>query len=258
MNKVPIALGLYSVRNELKQDLRGTLHAVAEMGYTSVEFAGMPQHSPAELKQVLTETGLVCCGWHTPFALVQDDKLAETIAFNQTLGNTRLIIPGIPAELRQTRADWLKLADFFNRLADQLAPHGMVTGYHNHHVEFAPLEGETPWDTFFGNTQASIIMQLDNGNAILGGGDTVAIIKQYPGRAKTVHLKSFTHVADMTDHDAIFRQLIGEDDVPWSDFFAACESVGGTEWYIVEYESDAYPPLEAVARCLNALREMGK
>ncbi|MBX3015802.1 MAG: TIM barrel protein, partial [Caldilineaceae bacterium] len=140
MTQIPIALELYSVRDELKQDVRGTLHAVAEMGYTGVEFAGMPNHPAAELSAILAEEGLICCGWHTPFALVQDDKLAETIAFHKTLGNHKLIIPGIPAELRQSHADWRKLADFFNTLADKLAPHGMVTGYHNHHVEFTPLD----------------------------------------------------------------------------------------------------------------------
>lgn len=256
--KIPIGLELYSVRNELKADTRGTLAAVAAMGYAGVEFAGMPNNSAEELKAILDEVGLVCCGWHTPFALMQDDQLAETIAFHQILGNSRLIIPGIPAELRQTRDDWLRLADFFNGLADKLAAQGMVTGYHNHHIEFAPLDGEMPWDTFFGNTKDAIIMQLDNGNALLGGGDPVAIINNYPGRAKTVHLKPFTVVADATDHEAALRPVIGEDSIDWAAFFAVCETVGGTEWYIVEYESDAYPPLEAVKRCLDALRAMGK
>lgn len=258
MSKIPIALELYSVREDLARDVRGTLQAVVAMGYQGVEFAGQPRNSAAELRSILDEVGLTCCGWHTPFALVQAEKLQETIAFNQTLGNNKLIIPGIPAELRQTRADWRKLADFFNQLTDQLAPYGMVTGYHNHHVEFTPLEGEAPWDTFFGNTHLSVIMQLDNGNAMYGGADTVAILKKYPGRAVTVHLKPFTHVQDKSDPHAAFRPIIGQDDVPWADFFHACEMVGGTEWYIVEYESDAYPPLEAVKRCLQALRAMGK
>lgn len=263
VKQIPIALELYSVRNELKEDTRGTLAAVAEMGYDGVEFAGMPNNSAEELKSILDEVGLVCCGWHTPLALVQDDKLEQTIAFNQTLGNDKLIIPGIPAELRQTHDDWLKLATFFNELADKLAPHNMYTGYHNHHVEFQPIDdgtpnGEAPWDTFFRNTKASVIMQLDNGNALLGGGKPVQILMDYPGRAVTVHLKPFTNVDDPGDHDAAFRPIIGQDDVAWEEFFYACETVGGTQWYIVEYESDAYPPLEAVARCINALRAMGK
>jgi sugar phosphate isomerase/epimerase len=228
------------------------------MGYVGVEFAGPPKHSAEVLRDLLKQTKLVCCGWHTPFNLIQDDKIDETIAFNKTIGNRFIIIPGIPAELRKTRADWLKLAEFFNRLAAKLAPHGMLTGYHNHNIEFTPLDGEQPWDTFFKNTRKEVVMQLDTGNAIYGNGDVVAILKRYPGRATTVHLKPYSKKAAKDDARLGFRPLFGDDDTPWDQVFRLCETSGGTEWYIVEYESDAYPPLEAVKRCLDKLKAMGK
>ena len=258
MAQIPIALQLYSVRHDLDRDLRGTLQAVAEMGYAGVEFAGAPKHTAQQLKPLLDEFGLTCCGWHTPFALVQEDTLEATITLNQALGNPNVIVPGIPADLRQTREDWLKLADLFNGLAQKLAAHGMKTGYHNHHIEFAPLDGERPWDTFFGNTGPGVIMQLDTGNAILGGGDPVAILEQYPGRAGTVHLKPYSKALGKEDPHKGFRPVIGDDDTHWEAIFQLCETTGGTQWYIVEYESDAYPPLEAVERCLQGLRTMGK
>jgi sugar phosphate isomerase/epimerase len=261
MTNIPIALELYSVRDDLARDVRGTLQAVAQMGYAGVEFAGPPRHAAQELKEFLSEFKLACAGWHVPFALVQDDKIDETIAFHQTLGNDKLIIPGIPAELRQSRADWLKLADFFNRLAEKLALANMVTGYHNHHVEFQPLDGELPWDTFFGNTDPSVIMQLDTGNAVFGGANIMELFEKYPGRAVTVHLKPYSFSAaraNPSNPHAGFQPIIGQDETPWDEVFQACETVGGTQWYIVEYESDAYPPLEAVDRCLQALRAMGK
>jgi sugar phosphate isomerase/epimerase len=258
MTQIPIALQLYSVRHDLDRDLRGTLQAVAEMGYAGVEFAGAPKHSARELKPLLDEFGLACCGWHTPFSLVQEDTLEATIAYNKLLGNPNVIVPGIPAELRQTREDWLKLAAFFDNLAGVLGLHSMKTGYHNHHVEFAPLEGETPWDTFFGNTGLGVIMQLDTGNAIYGGGDPVAILQKYPGRAGTVHLKPYSKALGEDDPRQGFQPVIGDDDTPWPEIFDLCETTGDTQWYIVEYESDAYPPLEAVDLCLKGLRAMGK
>ena len=258
MSRVPIALELYSVRHDLENDTYGTLKAVAEMGYEGVEFAGAPKNSAEELKGYLDELGIVCCGWHTPLNLVQDDTLAETVAFNKKLENRHVIIPGIPANLRETRDDWLKMAELFNDLAGKLAPHDMDTGYHNHHVEFSPLDGELPWDTFFGNTNQEVIMQIDTGNAFYGGGDFVSMLKNYPGRAITVHLKPYSKTAGANDSQEGFKPIIGEDEVPWNEVFDICESTGGTEWYIVEYESDAYPSLEAVDRCLKALKEMGK
>lgn len=256
MSDIPIALQLYSVRHDLDRDIRATLKAVADMGYDGVEFAGAPKQSADDLCELLDAFGLACCGWHTPYDLLQENKLEETIAFNKTLGNAYLIVPGIPEHLRRSRADWLNQAAFFNNLAGKLEPHAMATGYHNHFVEFQPLDGEPPWDTLFGNTRKEFIMQLDMGNALFGGGDVIAILKRYPGRAVTVHLKSYSKVAGESDPMQGFRPLIGDDDVPWESVFQICETIGGTEWYIVEYESDAYPPLEAAERSLRNLEAM--
>ena len=251
MANIPIALELYSVRQDLARDTAGTLKAVAEMGYAGVEFAGHPNNEAPELRTMLDDLGLVCCGWHTPIDLVQGDKLEATIEFNQILGNPNVIIPGIPQNLRETREDWLKMADFFNGVAEKLTVHQMATGYHNHHIEFQELDGELPWDTFFGNTNPEVIMQLDTGNAFYGGADLVSILEKYPNRAVTVHLKPYSRSDG-------FRPLIGDDDVPWDDVFKAWETNGDTEWYIVEYESDLYEPLESVKRCLDNLKTMGK
>ena len=258
MAKIPIGLELYSVRDVLKEDPRGTLKAVAEMGYDGVEFFGTPNYDPAELRGYLDEFGLACSGWHTPLSHVQDDMLAETIKFNKVLGNHRIIVPSIPAELRQSLDDWRKFGAFFAQLADKLGPYDMVTGYHNHNFEFETLDGGIPWYALFDNTDPRVIMQLDNGHAFRAGADVVDVIKKYPGRARVVHLKPYSKALGKDDPRRGYDPIIGDDEIPWQDFFAACETVGGTEWYVVEYESDVMPSLEAVKRCVDALRAMGK
>jgi sugar phosphate isomerase/epimerase len=247
---VPIALQLYSVRHDCEQDLPGTLKAVADMGYQGVEFAGYYGRSAEELRALLDDVGLVAVGTHTSIQSLLGDELPETVAFNRTLGNRLLIVPGLPEAYRSSRQAWLDTAGVFNEIAGRLAGEDMVTGYHNHFVEFTPLEGELPWDTFFGNTRSDVVMQLDTGNALHGGADPVPFLARYPGRAITVHLKEYS----ATNPQA----LIGEGDVRWAELFHACETIGGTTWYIVEQESYAYPPLECVDRCLQALRAMGK
>jgi sugar phosphate isomerase/epimerase len=120
------------------------------------------------------------------------------------------------------------------------------------------MDGELPWDTFFANTRPDIVMQIDVGHALRGGANPVPFIERYPGRAVTVHLKSYSNEAGRTDPSLGYRPLIGEDDIPWEQVFTTCETTGGTEWYIVEYESDAYPPLEAADQFLTRLRSMAK
>lgn len=250
MARIPIALQLYSVREDCKQDLPGTLKAVADMGYEGVEFAGYYDRSAEDLRAMLDDLGLICCGTHTGIDTLLGGELEEAVAFNKTLGNPYLIVPGLPEEYRNSRDAWLKTAEVFNDISAGVRPLDMWVGYHNHHIEFAPMDGEMPWDTFFGNTVADVVMQLDSGNALHGGADIVPFLERYPGRALTVHLKEYSATND--------KALIGEGDVHWDDVFRLCESIGGTQWYIVEQESYAYPPLECVDRCLRALREMGK
>lgn len=250
MTHIPIALQLYSIRHDCEKDLPGTLKAVAEMGYAGVDFAGYYGYDAPTIRAMLDDLGLKAAGCHTGIQTLLGDELPKTVEFNHILGNKFLIVPGLPESYRNSRDAWRATADLFNEIAAKLKPEGMFTGYHNHHIEFAPLDGELPWDTFFGNTVPEVIMQIDLGNALHGGADPVAFLKRYPGRAKTVHLKAYSATND--------KALIGEDDVDWAAVFRICDADPVTEWYIVEQESYAYPPLECVDRCLQALRAMGK
>ena len=250
MSRIPIALQLYSVREDCTRDLPGTLEAVAKMGYEGVEFAGYYGREAKELRTLCDDLGLKVVGTHTGLDTLLGDELKRTVEFNQILGNPFLIVPGLPEERRNSRAAWLDTAKLFNKIAEKLKPEGMRTGYHNHSVEFAPMDGELPWDTFFGNTNPEVVMQLDAGNALHGDADPVPFLERYPGRAATVHLKEYSSTNP--------KALIGEGEVRWDDLFALCESTAGTEWYIVEQESYAFPPVECVDRCLQNLKKMGK
>ena len=246
--RFPIGLQLYSVREDCKRDLPGTIAAVAKMGYKGVEFAGYYDRTAKQLRKMLDDNGLVCCGTHTGLDTLLGDNLARTIEFNKTLDNKYLIVPGLPEKYRTSHQAWLDTAKLFNELAEKVKPHEMLVGYHNHSIEFTAMDGELPWDTFYGNTRKDVVMQIDVGNAIHGGADPLPYLYKYPGRAITVHVKEFSETNK--------KALVGEGDVNWKAFFALCKAVGQTEWYIVEQESYAYPPLECVQRCLRNLRKM--
>ncbi|MHC4582122.1 MAG: sugar phosphate isomerase/epimerase family protein [Planctomycetota bacterium] len=246
--RAPVGLQLYSVRGECQRDLPGTIAAVAKMGYRGVEFAGYYNYTAEQLRKLLDDNGLTCCGTHTGMDTLLGDNLQKTIEFNKTLGNKYLIVPGLPEKYRKSHQAWLDTAKLFNELAEKVKPHGMLVGYHNHSVEFTAMDGELPWDTFYGNTRKEVVMQLDVGNAIGGGVDPLPYLYKYPERAITVHVKEHSK----SEPDA----FVGEGDVNWKAFFALCRAVGSTEWYIVEYERRGAPPLESVERCLNNLRKL--
>ncbi|MGA3192193.1 MAG: sugar phosphate isomerase/epimerase [Candidatus Bathyarchaeia archaeon] len=251
MAKIPIALQLYSVREDCTRDLPATLESVADMSYEGVEFAGYYGRSADELRDILDSVGLKVCGTHVSIESLLGGELERTIEFNQILGNRFLVVAEFSEERRKSKAAWLKTARLVNEISEKLKPERMRFGYHNHAIEFQLMNGELPWDIFFGATVSDVIMQLDTGNAMQGGVNAegiLEILKRYPGRAITVHLKEFSSTNE--------RALIGEGQMKWREFFSLCETVGGTEWYIVEQESYAFPPLECVRRCMNNLSKM--
>ncbi len=255
---IPIAVQLYSVREDAAADLAGVLAKVKEMGYDGVEFAGYYDHSAEAVKKMLDDSGLACVGTHSGIDTLLGDEFAASVEFHKTIGNTRPIVPGLPGNYTESADAWKKTADVMNEIAGKLAAEGMKTGYHNHHTEFTAFDnGELPWDIFFGNTVDDVIMQFDTGKAWLGGGEALPFLKKYPGRAVSVHLKPFSPSLSTEDEPhAGFRPAIGEDETPWTELLATCEATGGTEVYVIEYESDKYPPMEAIDIYLQNLKKI--
>lgn len=248
--KIPIGLQLYSVRNELKKDLPGVIAGVAKLGYQGVEFAGYYDRKADELRKILDQNGLKCCGTHTSLASITGDALQATVEFNQTLGNKFLIVPGLPRKNVESKQALIDTAKFFTETGEKVKSQGMKVGYHAHGPDFQKIDGETHWDILFSHVGPDVVMQLDIGNCMGGGGDPISILKKFPGRSLTIHIK---------EHGGRKGAPVGEGEVDWKQVFQLCETTGKTEWYIVEQEAYAAgQPLDSIADCIKNLRKMGK
>ena len=245
--KIPVGVQLYSVREQAARDLPAVLAAIGKMGYKGVEFAGYYgwESKPKELRTLLDDNGLRCCGTHTDLETVTGDALKATAELNHVLGNKFLIVPSLQVEGAQ---GWVDMAKKFNEIAAKAKTLGMRVGYHAHAGDFKKLGGKTSWEIFFDDTNKDVVMQLDTGNCMQGGGDPVALLKKYPGRSTTVHLKEFGGPENA---------VIGQGIVPWAQVFEVCETTAGTEWYIVEHETGP-DPIGNIKGCLDGLRKMGR
>jgi sugar phosphate isomerase/epimerase len=245
--KTPVGVQLYSVREQAAKDLPAILEAIGRMGYKAVEFAGYYgwDSKPKELRRLLDGNGLKCCGTHTALETVTGDNLKATAELHSILGNTFLIVPSLQVEAAQ---GWLDMAKRFNEIAAKAKSLGMRVGYHAHAGDFRKLGGTTSWEILFDNTKKDVMMQLDTGNCMQGNGDPVAMLKKYPGRSTTVHLKEFGGPENA---------VIGQGLMPWVQVFEVCETTAGTEWYIVEHETGP-DPIGNIKGCLDGLRKMGR
>ena len=244
--KVPIALQLYTIGADLRRDMAGSLAAVAKLGYKGVEFAGFNNVAATDIRKMLDDNGLQAIGCHTALNTLQGDEFDKTVEFNKTIGNPRLIVPSLAASYTGSRMSIEGVADIFNGIDAKLKPLNMRTGFHCHPGEFRQVEGATVWDIFFTRANKDVIMQCDLGHMGTADADQVAIINKYPGRAITVHVKP-AHAAPLLGDAA--------DTNKWPDIFEACESVGGTEWYIVEYDGGS---MDKVVRTMDVLKRWGK
>lgn len=168
--KIPIALQLYSVRKDCAADLPGTLAAVAKMGYQGVEFAGYYNYKAQDLRKLLDDNGLKCCGTHAGLDTMKGDGIQKQMEFNQILGNPNLIIPGM-SDYRKSVEAVKAAAEMLNGMAERAKKANMRVGYHAHGGDFEKLGDKTPWELLFAQTLPEVIMQLDIGNCLGGEGD---------------------------------------------------------------------------------------
>lgn len=244
---IPIALQIYSVRNDAEKDLFDVLGRVAQMGYDGVEFAGYYGHPATEIRKALDDLGLKAEGTHTGIGDLTDERIGATIELHHTLGAEYVIVPWLPEDTRNTvdacKATAAKLAMITERLRGE----GLRCGFHAHEGDMHSIDGgPSAWYLLAAGTPDDFIMQYDTANGMSGGADPVQPIIDLPGRNVSVHLKEAND------------QIIGEGPIPWDRVFEACENGGGVKWYVVEHEAAGVSAMDAVEACLRNLRKMGK
>jgi sugar phosphate isomerase/epimerase len=195
----PLGLQLYTVRDLMARDVAGTLALVARVGYREVEFAGYFGTTPGELRHMLDDTGLTAPAAHIPysgFVGALDSVIEEAVS----VGHTFIILPGIPAAVRETLDDYRRLAERFNHWGQSCARAGLTFGYHNHTYEFLPIDGTVPYDLLLTETEAAIVvMELDLAWAHGAHIDPVEYFDAWPDRFPLIHIKDIDEYGSETD-----------------------------------------------------------
>lgn len=245
---VPIGLQMYSVRDDEKRDLFGTLKGLREMGYEAVEFWA-PYFDwsivrAREVRKQLDDLGLRCYSNHTGAKHCTAEHLPRAIELNQVLGSRYVIMAH--AGPQPDLDGWKRTAEVLTKASEQLKPAGIGCGYHNWDVDFRPIDGTRPIDILTGQTPKEVAFQLDVATCLAAGADPLAFIKGNAGRIKTYHLKDWS--SDPKQH---YRVLLGEGIGRWKELFELAETVGGVEHYLIEQEGSRFSQMETARRCLE-------
>jgi sugar phosphate isomerase/epimerase len=248
---IPVGLELYSVRNALKEDLTGTVRTVAQMGYQCVEFYApyfdWTEAQTKDMRKLLDDLGVRCYSTHNSDTYFTPEKLKRASDMNLILGSKYVVMSS--SQPKAGWDGWKEVADTLNSAADQLQAAGLKPGYHNHELEFTPVEGKRPIEFLAKNTKPSVMLQLDVGTCIKAGSDPVAWIRANPGRIKSIHCKDWAPGADKG-----YTVLFGEGVADWKGIFTAAEGGGGVEYYLVEQEGSRFSEFDTAKKCLETFR----
>jgi sugar phosphate isomerase/epimerase len=251
--KLPVALQLYSIRNDCAKDFDAALAEVAKLGFDGVEFAGYHKYDgkPAELRKKLDDLNLKVAATHIGTGNFRGDALKRAIDFHQAIGCKYLVVPGDGDFTNPAKCE--ALAETFNRTAVILKPLGMACGYHNHTGEFKKHGDKTFWDLFAERTTKDVILQQDCGWTAAAGLDPVEMMKRYPGRMKSTHFKP-----TVVNNEPGKKAFLGQDSVDWVAVIKGCIQYGGTEWITLEQEAypDGKSPMESSAISFAALKAL--
>jgi len=184
-----VGLQLYSLRNQFKSDLPGTLAKVKQMGLVNVELAGTYGLTPEQFKAELDRAGLRPVSMHAGYEKLRDD-LSSVIKEAKTFGVEYVGCAWIPHGKTFTEDDCNRAIAHFNEWGERLGKEGLRFFYHIHGYEFQPTEGGTLFDKLVAGTRPQhVALEMDVFWVVWPGQDPVKLMQKYPKRVVLLHLK---------------------------------------------------------------------
>ena len=246
-----IGLQLYTVRDQMKADFDGTIAKVASIGYKEVEFAGYFGRTPEQVRAVIDRNGLTSPSCHVEYAVLSD-QWPSVIESSKTIGQSYIVCPWIPEEIRKQPDGWKRAIDTFNHAGEISKKSGIQFAYHNHWFEFLPVNGKLPYDMLLEQCDPDLVkMELDLCWITVAGADPLTYFDRYPGRFPLVHVKDMKKLPKVSasggqDFGDSLKDMtaVGSGIIDWKRIFAQSEKAG-IKHYIVEHDK-AEAPFESI------------
>ncbi len=261
----PLGVQLYTVRTLMPKDPRGTLAAIAAMGYAFVEpgrgqLAQLEPHL-AELKLATPSVGL-----ELPLVTGSSSNAHDAAALEEAIaplpakGARFAVIAYVGKPMRDAPGFYEKFADQMNRAGEICRKHGVQLCYHHHSFEFEPVQGKRPFDTLVERFDPKLVhFEIDTFWLKIGGEDPARMLRKLKGRVSLVHLKDIARGAAVEYNEGkvpreAFKE-IGNGELPWQDVLKACDEAG-VRHYIVEQDCWPGDPLDSLKQSIRYLRSL--
>ncbi|AEG50932.1 Xylose isomerase domain-containing protein TIM barrel [Sphingobium chlorophenolicum L-1] len=280
----PIGLQLYALGDAPAQDLEGTFHKVAAIGYREIEFSSLYGHDAKFVRAAADRAGLSLTCFHLqsagnggtgPLTLDSDPQhIADTMGilgikktvmpiflfpqgFNPGPGNEAFLKAMFQALPAAGQGIWKRTAALLNDRAAKLQPHGITLGYHNHGFEFAPIGGTNGWQILTQETDPALVdFELDIGWLGSAGVDPLPFLRRYGKRIKQLHVKDILPPQSDDPALAMSPTQVGDGILDWARILPASVELGVQHFYVEQEPPFAIPRIEAITRSYNYLARL--
>ncbi|MBQ8763094.1 MAG: sugar phosphate isomerase/epimerase [Clostridia bacterium] len=253
--KLPVAVQLYSVRDDMEKDFYGTIRKMKEFGYDGVEFAGLFGQNPEEIKAFCEEIGIVPISAHVPYYDMLENPEA-VLADYKTIGCKYVVVPYLTEECRPGTDGFSATVEGIRKIGEAAKALGLQLLYHNHDFEFVKIGEEYALDVLYSSVPADLLQtEIDTCWVNVAGVNPSEYIEKYSGRSPVVHLKDFKRSgeklgklydligiddegAEQEEEDSFSFMPVGYGVQDMPAILAACEEAGA-EWVVVEQDNPA-------------------
>ncbi len=256
-----LAAQLYTLRDYTTSAdrLQAVFQTCHEIGYAGVQLSAVrcmdgdqPEVSARQAKEMLENSGLVCCATHRPWKRLIENT-DEEIEFHKTLGCDYTAVGSIYGEYGVAPDSYRRFLEDAAPVIEKLNAAGIRFGYHNHQHEFIrnPETRRPCYDILIQEGAPDLMLEVDTYWAVVAGVDPCTLFERFPGRIPAIHVK------DMEVIDKIGPVMcpVGEGNLDWPRIVRTCEAAG-TEWYIVEQDDCRRDPLDCLRSSWEYLSEL--
>lgn len=241
-----IGLQLYTVRDQVAKDIKGTLQRVAEFGFHGVETGFWPEGVTIEdAGKHLKEAGLNVFSAHCEIPVGENRSTFLRIA--DAFQCKRMVWHGWPEDQRYKTVEGIKeLTALYNESARFAKDNGLQFGIHNHWWEFHNKIGDHyAYEILLDGLDKDVFFELDTYWLKTAGHDPAKIVAAFGSRAPLLHIK---------DGPARYSDDLANDQTPMTvagkgtqDFASIVKAANGnTEWMILEMDRTAGDVFDAI------------
>ena len=242
--KTPVALQLWSVKDEVQRDFAGAVAEVARIGYAGVELAGYGKLDAKGAKAALDAAGLKVAGMHVSFEALKNG-LNAVIGDALQLGAKHVACSWWPPAHFVSRAVAEQIGERLGAVGAMFRPYGIHFGFHNHGTEFRIFDGRPAFEWILGAAEPrNLFAEADVFWIHDAGYSPAKFLRDHGARVPLIHLKD--------------AKELGAGPVNFEEIFAATDAVGALEWFIVEQEHFSHSPMKSVGICLEQMKAWGR